>query len=132
MEYLNVIIFLILMILLYYVPDLYKNHIFKKKMRNSNENNKRGYVYIISNKYFKDNVFKIGMTSKDEFKPRIKKLFNTSVPVPFTVEYLIPHEYPREYETYLHKVFKKYRINGSREFFELSKEIIEKEINKLS
>jgi len=131
MEYLNVIIFLILMIILYFIPDLYKRYKFKNKMRNSNLKNKKGYVYIISNEYYKENVFKIGMTEKNEFKPRLKELFNTSVPVPFTVEYLIPHEYPREYEKYLHKVFKKYRINGRREFFELSKEKIELEINKL-
>jgi len=132
MDYLGLFLLLAFFIFIYFIPTFYQNWIFRKKMRNSNEKNINGYVYIISNPAFKEDIYKIGMTSKKDIKERLKSLDNTSTPLPFVVDILIPHHSPKKLETYLHNKFKNYRLRNRREFFSIKKEIIEKELKKLN
>jgi len=132
MDYLGLIILILLFVLMYYLPIIYKNWKFNKKLRKNNEKNINGYVYIMSNPAFKETIYKIGQTSKKDINERRKGLDNTSVPLPFEVEILIPHHAPAELENYLHKKFKKYRLRNRREFFSMNINIIEKELIKLN
>jgi len=90
----------------------------------------KGYLYVISNPSFKENIYKIGMTERTVGE-RIKELFSTGVPTPFTVIYKIPHENPLKLEQYLHMRFSKYRINKRREFFLINLKHITKVLKEL-
>ncbi|WP_192815192.1 GIY-YIG nuclease family protein, partial [Treponema pedis] len=45
-----------------------------------------GIVYILSNPAM-PGIYKIGITSRNDIKHRLKELYTTSVPVPFECEY---------------------------------------------
>ena len=79
-----------------------------------------GYVYIINNPSFRENLRKIGMTT--EVPDRMSSLFTTGVPEPFTIEYLLKF-YNNEYrtvETCIHRIFGPQRNNSRREFFNIT------------
>jgi len=90
-----------------------------------------GYVYIISNEAFKDDIVKIGMTNRRNYKNRLKELFNTSIPYPFNVEYIIPHSNPGDLEKQLHSYFRNHRLSSRREFFHIEKSLLKKELKGL-
>lgn len=71
-------------------------------------------------------LVKIGMT-KDQPGKRASALSNTSVPLPFVVEYSSFVPDPIKSERYLHELFDSNRVAANREFFEVStKEAIRK------
>ncbi len=94
----------------------------KKKLSNS------GYVYVISNiGSFGENVYKIGMTRREEPLDRVKELGDASVPFLFDVHALIYSTNAYELENKLHKEFANKRvnkINQRKEFFSVSLEEI--------
>lgn len=75
-------------------------------------------VYIVSNKSFGDNVYKIGYSENPN--RRVEQLWNTSVPTPFVTELICAGD--RAVEESLHDYWKDNRINDSREFFRLDEE----------
>lgn len=108
------------------------------------ENNKRaisnaqltkwGRIYVISNiGSFGENVYKIGMTRRDDPMDRINELGDASVPFKFDVHAIIESDNAPELENKLHDIFKKNsvnRINYRKEFFKVPLEEIEKAVNE--
>jgi len=101
------------------------------KLREAEENSQRaisnaqltrkGHVYVISNMgSFGDNVFKIGMTRRDEPEDRVYELSGASVPFEFDVHAMIYSEDAPALEKMLHATFDDMRINKvnpRKEFF---------------
>lgn len=132
MEYIGLIALMAFFILIYFIPVIYNEIKIRNKIMKGSDENINGYLYVVSNPMFKDNLFKIGMTSKDDYNKRIKGLDNTSIPLPFDIEIIVPHHNPKALETFLHKRFKKYRIRNRREFFLMKKSLIKKELKRLN
>ena len=81
-----------------------------------------GYVYFITNPSYRENIYKVGMTT--EVPNRMSSLFTTGVPEPFIIKYLVKfrnNEYTRV-ESYIHRIFGPQRINGRREFFNITED----------
>ena len=102
--------------------DEKKNQFEEKQEHKSVEiikkNNKGdGFIYCISNKYFKNNIYKIGYTKRSDIKTRINELYNTSVPEKFNLVLYKWVDNSKKKEKELHIIFDKYRINKNREFF---------------
>jgi hypothetical protein len=88
---------------------------------------KSGTVYIISNiGSFGEDVFKIGMTRRDEPLDRIDELSSSSVPFPFDVHMMIYCEDAPAIENAIHRELFKLRINKvkRKEFFHVDIETI--------
>jgi hypothetical protein len=84
---------------------------------------KKGVVYIISNVgSFGEDVFKIGMTRRQEPEDRIRELSDASVPFEFDVHAMIPCDDAPALEAKLHGSFDDSRINKvnpRKEFFRM-------------
>jgi hypothetical protein len=88
---------------------------------------KSGTVYVISNiGSFGENVFKIGMTRRDEPLDRIYELSSSSVPFPFDVHMMIYCDDAPSIENALHRELFKMRVNKvkRKEFFRVDIETI--------
>lgn len=83
-----------------------------------------GYVYILDNPAFKQDVFKIGCTSKS-VDERMNELNNTSIPLPFGLRKKLFVPYYQYVESKIHEKLMQYRINPRREFFKCSIKDIE-------
>jgi hypothetical protein len=87
-------------------------------------NQKAGYVYIISNiGSFGENIYKIGMTRRLEPEERIQELSDASVPFNFDIHAMIFTEDAPKLENALHKAFELKKINminNRREFFNVT------------
>ncbi len=85
---------------------------------------KRGHVYIISNiGSFGDDVFKIGVTRREDPMERVAELSNASVPFAFDVHAVIRSDDAPALEAALHQRFDSHRINKvntRKEFFRVS------------
>ena len=80
-----------------------------------------GIVYILSNPAM-PGIYKIGITSRNDIKHRLKELYTTSVPVPFECEYACRVDDCKKVESALHYAFDPERINSQREFFKTDPE----------
>lgn len=81
-----------------------------------------GYVYVATNPAM-PGIVKIGSTTQDDPQSRISSLFNTSVPVPFEMEYAASvSDDPVAVEQALHQAFGPQRVHPKREFFEIAPE----------
>jgi integrase len=94
---------------------------------------KKEYVYIISNPSYKDNYLKIGYTTNEPIH-RISRLNQPSgIPTPFKIEFIIITENGYITEQEIHYHLNSYRVNKSREFFEIEinllKKILEEKMN---
>ncbi len=90
-----------------------------------NKNDKKGYVYILTNPSFREDWVKIGESSR-EVDIRSKELDNTSVPLPFEIYATLKTSKYKEIEKNLHKIFTKLadaRIRKGREFFNITPEM---------
>jgi hypothetical protein len=77
-----------------------------------------GYVYVLSNPAMPDLV-KIGFTTQDDINVRLRELFSTGVPAPFSVEYACKLLDYRKVESALHRAFHPQRVHAKREFFNI-------------
>ncbi len=97
-------------------------------------NHRVGYVYVISNiGAFGEDVYKIGMTRRQEPLDRVNELGDASVPFKFDVHAMIFSDDAPKLESTLHKVFSKNKlnlINNRKEFFKVSIDEIEKVIKE--
>lgn len=92
-----------------------------------------GYVYIISNVgSFGEDVFKIGVTRRDNPEDRIRELSSASVPFRFDSHVFIFSDKAYDLESSLHERFDKQRVNKvnrRKEFFRITmddvKQIVE-------
>ena len=75
-----------------------------------------GYVYILENKAMPD-MWKIGISGRDDLKVRLKELFSTGVPLPFDCVYAAKVNNYKQVEKALHNAFVKDRVHEDREFF---------------
>ena len=98
------------------------------------ENQRAGYVYIISNiGAFGKDVYKIGMTRRLEPMDRIDELGDASVPFNFDVHAMIFADDAPKLENALHKAFENKKlnmVNQRREFFNVTLEEIEKVVKE--
>jgi hypothetical protein len=80
-----------------------------------------GYVYVISNiGSFGNDIYKIGFTTRNDPRERVKELGDASVPFPFDVHILIKTDSAAKLETAIHNELNAYRVNkanGRKEFF---------------
>lgn len=79
----------------------------------------KGYVYILTNKSFRDDWVKIGKSSRP-VDVRSKELDNTAVPLPFDIYATMQTEKFAEIEKIIHKQIDRLtdlRIRQNREFF---------------
>lgn len=96
-------------------------------------NQKCGWVYILSNPSFGENVVKIGTTRRLDAYDRINELSNASVPYKFVPNAIIFSEDAFALESDLHKEFTAYRVNKAnmrKEYFNLPIEEIAKTIKE--
>jgi hypothetical protein len=78
-----------------------------------------GIVYVLQNPAMPTFV-KIGITSsQNELPNRLRNLFNSSVPLPFTCLAAYEVANYKKVEKALHEAFGNHRINPNREFFEI-------------
>lgn len=87
-----------------------------------------GYVYIVSNiGSFGEEIYKIGMTRRQDPMDRIYELGDASVPFPFDIHAMIVSDDAPKLEQMLHKNFEQRRINRvntRKEFFRVKLEEI--------
>lgn len=108
------------------IADIWKtycetNNILEHKEKNIiTPKKKSGYVYILTNPSFKENIFKCG--NSNDYKKRMKKLYTTGIPTPFEAVAVIWVPNCEEVENFFHawmsKSSKIKRITNNREFFE--------------
>lgn len=87
----------------------------------SSGNGNIGYCYIITNPAFPEFYIKIGSTQN--INQRLKDLFNTSVPLPFTLYASLETNRYKQAEKLMHSLFKSSRLKENREFFWLNPEV---------
>jgi hypothetical protein len=90
-----------------------------------------GYVYILTNPSFKENIFKCG--NSNDYKRRIKDLDNTNMPTPFEAIAVIWVPNCKAVEKYFHQILElgKFRIRKNREFFFGNVEEVKKQLHIL-
>jgi len=98
---------------------------------------RHGHVYIISNigSFASNDVFKIGLTRRDDWQERVDELGDASVPFEFDVHGIIESDDAPELERKLHSRFMAMRINKQnrrKEFFRVSLKEIMQEVGKLA
>lgn len=93
---------------------------------------KFGYVYALKNKSLKNNIIKIGETSRTP-NIRAKEIYSgaTGVPEPFDVVYACSVCDCKLAEIKIHEILDSYRVNQKREFFAISMIIVKKFIKNL-
>ncbi|WP_323115295.1 GIY-YIG nuclease family protein [Klebsiella variicola] len=78
-----------------------------------------GWVYVLSNPCM-PGIYKVGMTTTSP-EVRARELSSaTGVPAPFKIEAAFYTHSPLESEKEVHEALSEWRVNDSREFFELS------------
>ena len=77
-------------------------------------------VYVLTNPAM-PGIVKIGKTNRDDPRVRMNELYSTGVPLPFECAIAIDtdDEQAADLEKALHTAFAPYRLNSSREFFEI-------------
>ena len=78
----------------------------------------RGWVYVLRNPAHKKNFFKIGYTSRT-VEERLAELETTGTPLPFEAIMQVLVSNPKKLEGSIHELLAEYRVNESREFFEI-------------
>ena len=91
------------------------------RTRSMAELTKAGHVYVISNRgCFGPDVYKVGMTRRQDPNDRVKELGDASVPFPFDVHMMISCDDAPSLENALHKALHDRRVNKvnlRKEFF---------------
>lgn len=83
-----------------------------------------GCVYILSNPSFKNDWLKIGQTSDSEPWARMKELYSTPVPLPFSCVAYMQTRRSEQAEKLIHSIIDRFthkRINAKREFFRMGR-----------
>ena len=82
----------------------------------SEANGSTGIIYVFENE-FMPNLVKIGRTTQDGVGERLKDLFKSGVPAPFTCVYAAKVENVAKVERSLHRIFEPDRTHPKREWF---------------
>ena len=105
--------------------ELVKRSLLKKQHKSEN----LAYLYVMSNKSY-PNIYKIGWTF-DLPEERAEQLSSTGVLHPFKAEYYKKFKNAELLEKKCHKKFKKQRVKGNKEFFEVTLNEIQEYIESL-
>ena len=92
----------------------------------------KGFVYIMSNPSFSDEIIKIGYSDRDPNHFRKNELDTTGVPTPFVVEYIAIVEEPYQIEKEVHSNLAEFRESKNREFFKCKLDKVINTIRSLS
>jgi len=84
----------------------------------TDEDENIGQIYILRNEAM-PGLYKIGVTSRDDVNERIRELFTTSVPLPFTLEFACKVKDYKGVEKDIHTLISEHRIHDNREFFRI-------------
>lgn len=107
----------------------------RERAKSNAELTKAGHVYVISNVgSFGKDVYKIGVSRRDDPQDRIDELGSASVPFIFDRHTLLFSENAIELEAKLHAALDEYRVNRAnikKEFFKVPFEKIKEEINRI-
>lgn len=107
----------------------------KERARSMAQQTKRGHVYIISSVgSFGENMYKIGLTRRDDPYDRVRELGDSSVPFEFDVHAMILSDDAPALEHQLHKHFmlkQVNKVNYRKEFFRVTLKEIREEIENL-
>lgn len=84
-----------------------------------------GYIYVVSNPSYRDNIFKIGITTRS-IEVRLKELYTTGVPGPFKLEYEKYVHNPEQVEKTIHNILtvNGFRYQDNREYFNVDLRVI--------
>lgn len=99
--------------------EIHAHHVYNNKERipeTEYKTQKEGYIYLLSNKSFKKNLYKIGLTTRD-VEERINELYTTGVPCKFEIEFKVEVNNLYNIEKAIHHELRKYRFDNEREFF---------------
>lgn len=77
-----------------------------------------GIIYLLSNPAM-PGIIKIGKTTKEDVKLRMKELYSSGVPLPYVCKHAAKVSDIDSVEKALHTAFSPARINPKREFFEI-------------
>lgn len=80
-----------------------------------------GFVYILKNEAM-PNIYKIGVTGREELDTRIVYIGKTNIPLPFECVFACRVKNYREVEKIIHNAFMEFRVNPDREFFKVDPE----------
>ncbi|MDO9044771.1 MAG: DUF4041 domain-containing protein [Methanobacteriaceae archaeon] len=101
-----------------------------EQINNRRKRTGAGYVYILSNiGSFGEDVYKIGVTRRDEPQDRVRELSNASVPFRFDTHVFIFSKEAFELERELHHRFDHKRVNkvnSRKEFFNITYDDVKK------
>ncbi|GEM_PF-5105741 len=84
------------------------------------------YIYVLDNKFFKNNIYKIGMTHKTPSKRANELSRSTASPGKFNIVYSLKVDSDKVeiYERRIHLLLNKFRINSNKEYFQTKLEDI--------
>jgi len=82
-----------------------------------------GFVYILKNEAM-HNIYKIGVTGRNELDARIDELYvgKTNIPLPFQCVFACRVKNYKDVEKIIHNAFMNSRVNPKREFFTIEPE----------
>lgn len=112
--------------------EIHANHVYdvsNYSPRQEYKTEKEGFVYLLSNEFYLENLFKIGYTTRD-VEDRVSELYTTGVPAKFNVEYKLSVNNIRKVEEAIHSELAKNRVNNEREFFLGNKDLFIKTIQR--
>ena len=92
---------------------------------------KKGFIYILSNSSLKENLFKIGKTSKSTSQRTKQLSSSTSIPESFEILHEFEFNDLNWAEREVHKELDKYRYNRKKEFFNCDIDIAKSAILKI-
>lgn len=92
---------------------------------------KKGFIYILSNNSLKENLFKIGKTSKSTSQRTKQLSSSTSIPESFEILHEFEFSDLNWAEREVHKELDKYRYNRKKEFFNCEIEVAKSVILKI-
>jgi len=77
-----------------------------------------GFVYILKNEAMPE-IYKIGVTGREELDDRINELYigKTNIPLPFECVFACRVKNYKDVEKIIHNAFMDTRVNPNREFF---------------
>jgi hypothetical protein len=96
--------------------------------------NNYGFIYVLSNKIYEKNIYKIGSTYGLP-EERAEQLSSTEMLYKYKVDYFIKIKDAEYYEKLVHKFLKDYRVEKNREFFQINLNQIKdclKQVSKIS
>ena len=108
----------------------------QRAISNAEKGIKAGHVYVLSNiGSFGNDVYKIGMTRRDDPQIRVNELSSSPVPFPFDVHMMISCDNAPELENALHKAFyvnRVNRVNNRKEFFHVDINEVKKCVERIT